>query len=158
MDEVIILPLTDELAVRVFGDDLAQTYVFHLDFFHKRKGPIKKLSDVGVYTKAHGVACAKVFSIESLRQSTQQAECDMMRSEDNSEGQTLIIPEGTLLHIVCSNKRPYLLSCSGYLFEVQTLSFSPLTQSGESRADDMFCWILLFSFIQALGSCLCGNV
>jgi hypothetical protein len=119
--------LTDELAVRVFGDDLAQTYAFHFDFFHKRKGPIKIPSDVRVYTEAHGVACAEVFSIfESFRQSTQEAEWVMMGGEDNSDGQTFIIPEGTLLRIVCGNKRPYLLRIPVRSPDVTVLPIDPV--------------------------------
>jgi hypothetical protein len=65
-----------------------------------------KPSDVGVYTE-HG---AEVFSIfESLSQSTGQAPWVMQAGEGNLDGQTFIIPEGTLLRIVCGNKRPYLL-------------------------------------------------
>jgi hypothetical protein len=98
--------LTDELAIRVYGGDLEQSHAFHFDFFHKRKGSVKKPSDIRVYTE-HG---AEVFSIfESLRKSTQESEWVMQLGEDNSDGQTFIIPEGTLLRIVCPNKQPYLL-------------------------------------------------
>lgn len=109
-DSVETFPLTDELTVRVYaGSDLEQSHTFYFDFFHNQKGPIQKPSDVRVYTQEDGKTVEVLSIFDSLKQSTEGAQWVMKAGEDNLEGKTFIIPEGTLLRIVYSNDQSCLL-------------------------------------------------
>lgn len=112
-------PLDDNLAIRVWGGDLAQSHAYCFDFINRQRQYIRTPSGLKIYAETNSFnPSGEVLSIEASLERTMAQSMQFQTTMELARGgqavdpnwETYIIPEGTRLRITQLGKADSFLT------------------------------------------------